>query len=171
MSVVQTEYPNYHDGMVDGQVANTTTYDVDSAILNHATVNVPFGRYVRTATAAGANARDVELGVAAGAGRGIAIMDERLPGASAGEYTNGDPVSVLWRGDVAVRVSAAVTGGSNVVVATVQTGADATLETVGQLSTKAANATHLLLAGARFMTTAAAQEIAVVRLAGSVPAA
>ena len=101
---------------------------------------------------------------------GIAIQDERLPGTSDAAYVNGDPVSVLWRGDVAVRVSAAVAAGDSVVIASAGSGSDATLEVVGQASSKAPSATHVQIAGARFMSAAAAQGIAVVRLAGSVPA-
>ena len=245
MSVVQTSYPNEHDALLQGQMADTTTADVDSLLLKGA-ADVPFGMAVCNSAASGAGDRDVDLGVrrvraarindnngiAAGdltitvdslrdtvirpgtlitiasevilvsaatattltvvraqmgstaAGhannaeifylnenefRGIACRDIRLP-AQQDVYETGDVVSVLWRGDVAVKVSAAVSAGDEVVAATAGSGSGAALETTGQLSSKLPNATHTPIAGARFLTSVAAQGLAVVRLAGPTPA-
>ena len=239
MSVVQTTYPNYHEDFVDGQIADTSTCDVDSYFLADADP-VPFGRVVRahtgdrgcilgpgrtsiamlsaalnnSATSASVdNIRGTEMpagihiaidneimyvsGVAGGtltivrgalnstaaahtnntrvnplneiSMLGIAIQDQRLGASSGVTYMQGDPVSVLWRGDVAVRVSAAVEAsdsGGDVVVASNASGAGTTLETRGQLSTKAVASNHLLIPNARFISSADAQGIAVVRLSG-----
>ena len=239
MSVVQTTYPNVHQGFVDGQIADTSTADIDSYFLADA-LPVPFGRVVRghtgergcilgpgrvtfallsaaisnsATTATVDNIRNTELpagthavidseiiyisGVATGtitivrgalgsapaahannanvqpfneiSMLGIAIQDERLRASSGVTYMQGDPVSVLWRGDVALRVSAAVDAtdrAGGVVVASSGSGAGTTLETRGQLSSKAPSTTHLLIPNARFISSAAAQGIAVVRLSG-----
>ena len=240
MSIVQTVYPNFHQALVDGQVADTSTHDIDSYVLTDA-LAVPFGRVVRShsgvrgcilgpgrttfarlsaalsnsATSATVDAvRNTELpagihavidneiiyisGVATGTPTivrgalnttpaahsnnanvhpldeismlGVAIMDERLPASSGTSYNMGDPVSVLWRGDVAVQVSAAVEAADrfgDVVVASGGSGAGTTLETRGQLSTKAQSTTHIRIPNARFISSAAAQGVAVVRLTGA----
>ena len=249
MSIIQTEWPNFHDEYVDGQVANTQTCDVDSFRLV-GTDNVPFGRIIQPvdSPAAGSadsvargNRRSVSLGAsreqialldaalnnsatslsydssvagerfqvgqfivvndeimsvsAIGANltvvrgalgssaaahanndpifafdsivmAGIAVSDPRLPATSGGVYTPNEVVSGLWRGDVASRVSSAVSRGDDVVVATAASGAGNTLETVGQLSSRAPDSTHILIPNAEFMSDTAAQGIAVVRLSG-----
>ena len=250
MAIVQTTYTNFLGARVDGQIADTTTCDVDSYRLAGA-AGVPFGRMVQPSQVTNAVDKGVDLGVRrtqvamvngainnsnttlvvdepsghlAGGARGLidtfimvgseilhvtgatstdltvtrgalgssaaaiaddvavyafdsavftglAIMDERLPGTSAGAYVTDDPVSVLWRGDVVVKVSAAVVQGQSVVAATVASGTDATVETVGQLSAKAPSATHIAIPGARFETGAAAQGLAIVRLTGPAPTA
>ena len=241
MSVVQSEYPNRHVALVDGQIADTQTCDIDSLTLEGA-VNVPFGRMVRPGAGAkaclpgirrqhlatvngainnsattlvvdalsesvaggelvpintyvvvgqeillvtGATATDLTvvrgvLGSTAAAiadnaevwlfrsavFSGIAVQDERLPASSAGAYTPGEVLSVLHRGDVAVKVSAAVAVGQAVVAATRAT---ATAEVLGQLSAKTPDSSHVLVPGARFVSAAAAQGIAIVRFTGATP--
>ena len=167
MAVVQSTYPNFHAAKVDGQVADTTTADIDSYRLTGAT-SVPFGRAVSRSNQAGAGDRDCELYEGARYA-GIAVMDERLAAGANGTYKQGDSLSAMWRGDVAVKVSAAVAPGDDVVIATAASGTGATAEEIGQLSSKAADGTHIALTGARFLTTTAAQDIAVVRLAGPAP--
>lgn len=167
MAVVQTTYPNTHDALVDGQIADTQTCDIDSYVLT-GDDDIPFGRAVSRSNATGAGDRDCERYEGARFA-GLAVQDERLPAASGGAYKKGDPVSVLWRGDVAVKVSAAVAAGDDVTIATAASGAGATAEEIGQLSTKGADTTHILLTGARFTKTAAAQGLAIVRLAGPAP--
>ena len=237
MSIVQTEYPNFHDALVAGQVADTVTCDIDSRIVNTATP-VPFGRGVRpdgTGTqgiALGVRQQQVALvngginnsvttvnvdgysavwsefpagrhilvdsefmyvsGVAANALTivrgalgstaashaddaavfvldgpidfdGIAIMDERKPAASGTSYAEGESCSVLWRGDVAVEVSGAVSRDSHV-VCTRDAGTD---DPVGSFSARAPDATHVRIPGASFRRAAAAGEISVIRLSGA----
>lgn len=102
--------------------------------------------------------------------RGISIIDYALPAANGAVYKTADIVSAMVRGEVAVRVSGAVTEGDQVVAATVASGTGANAEAVGQLSSKPADGTHVLLRGARFIRSAAAGGLSVVRLAGPVPA-
>ncbi len=61
MPVVQTEYPNTHDALVQGQLVDPQTCDVDSMNLVGA-AGVPFGYAVRRSTGASAGDRDIELG-------------------------------------------------------------------------------------------------------------
>ena len=167
MAIVQSSYDVFHDGMVEGQVLNTQTCDVDS-LRNIGDDAIPFGRSVQRATAAGAGPRDIELGVKTNKFVGIAIQDERVPAADGMTFSKGEIVPVLWRGDVVVRVFTAVAAGADVVVATVQSSAKPP-EFEGQFSSVAADSTHILIAGARFMTAAAVGGLAVVRLAGPLP--
>ena len=232
MSVVQTGYPNYHAALVDGQIVNTQTCDVDS---HTAAANIPFGHGLELLTdgrvqrgagrqavamltaniVAGATTASIDsegnpytelpagqhyiidseiifvtettattmtivrgqLGSTAAAHsnndvvlplignssfHGVSVQDERLPAASGGQYTAGDIVSVIYRGDVAVRVSAAVAvGGLAVVTRNGTTG-----DELGRFSSRAPDANHVLVPGARFTRAAADDGIAVLRLAG-----
>ena len=170
MSVVQTTYPNVHEGFVDGQIADTSTADIDSYFLTGTGSDVPFGRAISVSNVAGAGDKDA-VPYAGARFAGIAIQDERLKASSGESYKTGDPVSTLWRGDVVVLVSAAVANGNAVSIATVGGGTGDTLEVIGQLSAKTADATHIALAGAVFLSTAVAQGLATVRLAGPAPVA
>ena len=166
MSVVQTEYPNFHTALVDGQVADTTTCDVDSYRLTGDDA-VPFGRAVSRIAAETIGDKRAERYTGARYA-GIAIQDERLPGASNGQYTKGEVMSVIWRGDVAVKVHAAVAAGDDVVISQTTDGGGG--REIGMLSsTPAAANQYIALAGARFIRGAAAGGIAVVRLAGPAP--
>ena len=259
MSIIQTEYPNFHQEFVDGQVANTQTCDIDSTRVDADSANVPFGRIVQPVEApasgsAASVARDGRQRVQLGASRrqiatvngainnsattlvvdaptsvlpgmsalgvdrgrsafivvgteilevtaatatnltvvrgalgstaaaiandaevlafesiimaGIAVSDQRLPATSNAIYTPGEVLSALWRGDVATLVSAQVRRGDHVVVATAASGTGNTAETIGQLSAKAPDATHILIPHAEFVRDTSAQEISVVRLSG-----
>ncbi len=97
---------------------------------------------------------------------GVAVSDPRLPAKSEAVYTPAEVVSTLWRGDVAVKVSAAVAKHDPVVVATAASGAGNAEETVGQFSAKAPSATHIRVPNAEFIYGAPAQGIAVMRLSG-----
>ena len=118
-------------------MANTNTCSVDSRV-NQSTGSIPFGRAVSRSNQTGAPDNGIEVYEGARF-EGIAIMDERVPASSGVAFATGDIVPVLWHGDVAVKVSAAVTNNSDVVIATAESGAGATFEEIGQLSTKAAN--------------------------------
>lgn len=96
--------------------------------------------------------------------RGIALMDERIRAENGLVFKEGDIIPGIWRGDVAVKVSAAVAVGQRVVAATQASGAGNALETKGQLSAKAPDATHVPLLGATWVKGAAAQGIAIVRI-------
>ena len=165
MSVVQTTYPNRHGKLVEGQIVDTSTYDVDSLALAGAD-DLFFGMMARQSAVASSGDRDIDAGGGTALMRGIAVMDER--NRTAGKFETGQIVPVLYRGDIAVKVSAVVANGNEVVAATAASGSAATREEIGQLSTKGNDATHIVVPGARFMTDAAAQGLAVVRLAGLV---
>ena len=170
MAVVQTTYPNEHGELVQGQIANPNTCNVDSVYLAGAD-DLMFGMMARQSAVADTPPNAVDAGADTNLMRGIAVMDERLPAGRDGAFETNDIVPVLWRGDIAVKVSADVTDGADVVAATVASGTGAAREEIGQLSTKAADGTHILVPGARFMTDADAQDIAVVRLSGLVGSA
>ena len=97
--------------------------------------------------------------------RGIAIMDERQQAARTGAFETGDEVPVLWRGDVAVPVSAAVSVDDQAVV----TRTSATGDAVGSLSSRSPSGRHVAIPGGRFLTAAANTKIAVLRLSGFNP--
>ncbi len=98
---------------------------------------------------------------------GIAVMDERLKARAdvTDAYAEGDPLSIMNRGDIATKVSAAVAAGNQVVVTT----ETATGDPAGSLSSRPVDATHVAVPNARFVTAAADDGIAVVRLGGIVP--
>ena len=87
MSIIQNEWPNFHDEYVDGQVANTQTCDIDSFRLV-GDDNVPFGRIVQIVdTPASGSADSVGRGnrrrVSLGASREqIAQLDAALNNSS-----------------------------------------------------------------------------------------
>ena len=228
MSVVQTTYPNFHDALVVGQVADVQTCDIDTGTLE-GTANVGFGVAVQP----GAN----DKGIVAGAGRaqvalldaalnnsattlsydgvrssegfrvgqyvvvdsevmhvsaagadltvargvfgttaaahtdnspvldfdsalfaGVTVMDQRLRASQGVEFEPGDPVPVLHRGDIAVAVAAAVSTGDAV-----------TVDAAGAFGNDAADGTHIQIPNARFIRTATAGGISVVRIAGLAP--
>ena len=91
--------------------------------------------------------------------RGVAIMDERLPASNGVTFTTGDIVPVLHRGDVAVPVSAAVSA-DGLVVATIVA---VTSDPEGSFSSRTPDSTHVVVPGARFLTSAAASGVAVAR--------
>ena len=166
MSVVQTAYPNFHDALVDGQVADTTTCDIDSYVLT-GDDDVAFGRAVSRVAAEVIGQKRGERYTGARYA-GIAIQDERLPASSAAAYKKGDVMSVIWRGDVAVKVHAAVAAGDDVVISQTTDGGGG--REIGMLSSANAAANqYIALAGARFIRGAPAGGIAVVRLAGPAP--
>ena len=232
MAVVQTTYPETHGLYVQGQVADTSTCDIDS---HTAAGNIPFGYgvellgdgrvqpgagrqpvalltatmaanattaaidnegmpytelpagrhyiidseiiYVTATTAAQLTCVRGQLGSTAAAHQnndsvlpligqstfhGIAVMDERIPASSGEQYTQGDIAGILYRGDIAVRVSAAVAVGGHAVV----TRDGSTGDELGRVSSRAPDASHVLIPGARFIRAATDNNIAVVRLSG-----
>ena len=154
MATVQTTYPNVHDQWLDGQIADTSSCDVDSY---SAAADINFGRAVH---ATGSDAVTMGIGTAE-TFRGIAIMDQRVPATAGEKYPKGEVVSVLWRGDVAVEADGAVTTGG---IPTVNT-------TTGKVGIKAASATQIALTRSRFIQGAAAGKIAILRVDGLEPAA
>ena len=112
MAVVQRTYERRAQPLVAGQIANTQTCDIDTMI----SVNddpIPFGRMVYHDSVAGAGAHDAKLGAVTGRTRGVAIQDERIPASDGVAFARGERIPVMWRGDVAVRVEAAVVADDN----------------------------------------------------------
>ena len=95
--------------------------------------------------------------------RGVAVMDERVKASNGEQFETGDVMPVLWRGDIAVQVSGAVTAGAHVVM---RTGAGTTGDPSGSFSARPPGGTHLLIPGAQFLTAAADNGLAVLRLTG-----
>ena len=233
MAVVQSAYPNVHGSLVLGQIASTSTRDVDSFTADE---TIPFGCGVgRTATGvelgaareivgttdAAMLAADtaVDITIPADAARysqvlvsdyylleeeivivwgadadginsmergylgttaadhasgtilyrlqggnlfaGVAIMDERTRASSPdGEYAAGEIISVLYRGDVAVRVAHAVNAGETASLVV------AAGDNLGTFTNLPSDHDNIQIAGAEFLTSAAADGIAVVRLMG-----
>ena len=236
MSIVQTTYPNFHEALVAGQVADTVNCDIDSMLNLSATpiefgwgvgirvpprgvepgaarkliarlnasvndsataVNVdsegnpfptlPAGQHyiiddeivyvtATSPTAITAMARGQLGSTAAGhtdnatvlsllaetSFRGVAIQDERLPAASGTAYQEGDPVSVMWRGDVGVLVTAAVSVGDAATITLVA----GTNDPIGAWSARPPTRDHGFVAGAHFLRDAASGALSVLRLTG-----
>ena len=162
MPQVQTSYTERHVNAYAGMIANPQTCDLDSGEWEDATAgNTNTGKF-GYACQQGTAATEVKSGIAAGTFRGILVIDKTLQPVQDDEYTEGDVASVLWRGDVWVPVESAVVVGGDVTVKA----------TTGQLSSAAAAAGQILIAGARWMTAqAVVGGLAKVRLAGPVPAA
>ena len=155
----QTDYSETNDKYYAGMQINPHTADVDTFIAEG---EIGFG--ISTIRGAGTNDKGVVLGaVVAGAAvtefYGITILDPtRDPERGLDVYKSGDNVSVLWRGDIVVKVSTAVTAGS---VPTI-TAATGVFRQGG-----ASGTTIGTLAGARYLTDADADGLAIVRLYGS----
>ena len=93
---------------------------------------------------------------------GVSVMDERLRAAAGVTFDTGDLMPVLWRGDIAVIVSAAVVVGDYAVATVTQATGDA----LGSFSTRTPGGRHAVIPGATFLTAAADNGIAVLRLTG-----
>ena len=158
MAVVQSAYAEDHAKAVAGMIANTTTCDVDSMrIEGTSTTAIDFGVAVQQGTAYD----QAEAGIATATFRGVTVLDKTLNPGQNDTYVVGDIASILYRGDIWVEVEAAVTVGANVTADT----------TTGQLSTAAVSNSQILIAGATWVTAAAADGLAIVRFSGELPSA
>ena len=89
--------------------------------------------------------------------RGISIMDKSLPVEDNDTYVNGKLAAVMHSGEIWVQTDGAVT-----------VGADVTAHlTTGELGSAAPDGDHVAIAGARWMTAAANNGVARVRLAAA----
>lgn len=95
--------------------------------------------------------------------RGIAIMDERVAASRGVQFQTNDIVPVLWRGDVAVRVNAAVAEGDQAVAAAATSGA---AYSIGTFSSRSPGGNQVAIPGGRFVSSAASGALAVLRLDG-----
>lgn len=157
MAVVQSTYSENIRPAVAGMVANMTSWDADTRLVETA-AGIPFG----VAVGQGAAARGAVLGAAAAAGFvGISMRDVTNDTIPADKYGLTDNMAVLTEGDIWVLTGGAVT-----------VGADVTFDSVtGVLSSAAASGTQFVIAGARWQTPTGGAALAVVRLGGVLPAA
>lgn len=156
MGTVQTTYTeNIGDGKA-GMIASTSNCDTFSAEVE-TTAGIAFGVAVHQ----GAAADQIDVGVDGAAAApfavskylGITVRDRTRP-AEDEEYKKGAIATVITKGDVWVKVGAAVAAGDDVTVK----------EATGVLSSAAAADGQFLLPNARFLTAAAANGLAKVRL-------
>ena len=94
--------------------------------------------------------------------RGVAIQDERVPAKNGTVFKTSDAVPVLYRGNVVVPISAAVVKDGHVCITTTTDGTDLR----GMFSSRNVDATHILIPGARFIRSGAADATSVVRFGG-----
>lgn len=156
-AAVQTTYAETLKPGKAGMVANMTDWDADTLIVE-TDAGIGFG----LAVGQGTDPKQAVIGAASAAAfRGISVRDVTLESTDEDKYADGKNMAVLTRGDIWV-----VTGGD------VTAGADVTFAAAtGVLSSAAAGGSQFTIAGARWMTTAASGELAIVRLRGPTPAA
>ena len=151
MPQVQTTYQDVHDKAVAGML-HGALHRVDTRVAEGAD-GIGFGLACKKGTTDGA----ATLGYAANDFVGISIKDPTLIPRDEDKYTKGVPMACLTDGDIWVTADGAVEDGDDVTV---------TLAT-GVIGSKGVSATIVKLAGARWMTTAADTELAIVRLTGN----
>lgn len=160
MPTVQATYGERIPQAVAGQVANMTTFDADTRI-----VETPAGIGFGVAVSQGTADKQVLLGGASAAVFvGISMRDVTLDDpTNTDEYQEGENAAILTRGDIWVTTGGAVSAGDEVVFD----------GTTGVLSSAApgAGVSPFAIAGARWMTSAGNGELAIVRLSGELPSA
>jgi len=156
MPAVQTTYATAMQPGLEGQVATQLNDDNSETRICETAAGIGFGR----AVSEGANARGAVLG---GATKflGITVRDVSLvpaAGVTADLYPQRINMGVMLAGDMWVRVVAAVTHG-----------APATYNsTTGQLNPASAG---VAIVGSRYLTSAGAGELALLRLTNPAPGA
>ena len=139
-----------------GFIPDGSSYEADSRTLEGANASVGFG----LAVAQGTGERGVILASsAANQFVGVTVADNRLPPSQEDKYATADTVTVLYRGRIMVQVDGAVAAGNDVTYH----------KTTGELGTTAVGANHYAIAGARWLTTAADNGLAIVQLSGELP--
>lgn len=157
MSFVQTTYSENMAAAVPGMPADAD-FSADSRTVE-TEAGIGFGLAVSQGTAD----KGALLGAAAATGFvGVTIRDKGVVNASnADKYNEGDTAAVMTRGDIWVTVAAAVEAGDDVTFSS----------TTGALSSVAADGTNFAITGARWMTSAAQNGLAILRLGGALPSA
>ena len=153
MAVVQSTYNETHAVAVAGML-HGAKHRVDTRTTEGA-AGIGFG----LACKKGTGDYNATLGIAANDFVGISVKDPTLIPRDEDKYTAGVPMAVVTDGDIWVTAEAAVADGDNV-------SANAT---TGALST--AGGANITVPGARWMTSAAAGGLAIVRLTGALGAA
>ena len=172
MAIVQSTYVQKHAVARNGQIANLQTCTVDSYLVT-ATAGIAFG----VACKQGTNAKEVLVGVAPIATTpfastdfvGVSVLDPTRDPADEDTYKKGAHASLIVRGDLWVQVESAVTVGGDV-TANADTGelssaAGSAVVTGGQ-----AHPGQVVIPGARWMSAAAADGLAQLRLGTFLPA-
>jgi hypothetical protein len=149
MPVVQSTYSATIPIGLEGQIADMATSNSDTKICE-TVAGIGFGRVVST----GAAARGVILGGAAF--YGISVRDITLQhlDADLDKYLTGENMQVLTMGDIWVKPTVGVTQGTPAAYDT----------TTGQL-----NVAGTAIAGSRWLTTALANAMALLRLTRTAP--
>lgn len=150
MAVVQSAYSERMAAGLPGMVSDMWPSKVETRNCETA-AGIPFG----VAVGQGAADRGCVLGAAAVTGFvGISVRDVTIDSDTPDKYPENANMGVLNEGDIWVTVDGNVTAGQNVTFVT----------TTGALGTVAADGTHLLITGARWMTSALSGGVAIVRL-------
>ena len=163
MAVLQKTYQENLDPARAGQIADMTLSNVDTRICKTA-AGIGFG----LAVVKGTGAEAAQLGGDASVSAdfvGITVRDITLTPSAGNKYPEGAPMGVLTEGDIWVEAGAAVTHGQDVAFdpATGALSSDAASTNAGSV--------RQIIAGARWMTSAAANKLAIVRLTGPLGAA
>lgn len=155
MATIQTSYAENIGDAREGFVANMKHCEVVTGEVE-TSAGIGFGLAVHQGTAAD----QIALGGEAGADPfvaakflGVTVRDRtRTPGDD--KYLKGSNATVLTKGDIWVKVEAAVSVGDDV----------SFKESTGQFSTAAGSATQATVPRARWLTAAAANGLALLRL-------
>jgi hypothetical protein len=157
MAVVQSTYSERLSPGIAGTFANETNYDVDTC--NCETVaGIGFGLAVSQGTA---DNGAVLGGASAAVFRGVSMKDVTLVNNTVDKYAQDQNMAVATEGDIWVTVGSDVAKGADVTF----------VASTGVLGSVAADGTHFAIAGARWMTTAANGNLAILRLSGNLPSA
>lgn len=157
MTALQTSYSETQRVALPGMPATMHGYDVDTRQCE-TVAGIGFGLGVSQGSAD----KGVLLGVASAAlFAGVSMRDVTQDVANLDKFVRYGDVPVMTRGDIWVTVGSDVAKGADVTV----------VVSTGVLGSVAADGTHLLIAGARWMTTASNGGLAILRLSGHLPAA
>ena len=161
MPAVQSAYQERIDEFYEGQIIDPHTCDVSTYIAEAA---IGFGRPIIRGS--GDDLR-VVMGIAPTTGGsnpfpanefyGISIKDPTRDPEENDQYRIGAHVNVMWRGDIVVMVTAAVSAGGVVRVDSA----------TNRFTSAAASATIRTITGARFLRDASANGLSIVRLYGN----
>ena len=116
MATVQSSYTEKHNKAYAGLIADTTTCDVDSFLVDD-DAGIGFGLAVRRG-AGGTTVSTEKKALAYDANNedddgsdfiGVSVLDKTLQPSQEDRYVRGDIASVLWRGDIWVVIEGNVT--------------------------------------------------------------
>ena len=160
MPTVQDSYSLRMGNGYEGQIADTTTCDVDTFVADESS-GIGFGKAVKRGTLAG----ECSLGADGASSSpfavndflGVTVRDRTRSPKDSDKYVDNSHVAVLFRGDIWVKVGGAVALGNAVTVD----------EDTGVFSATAAADGQFAVPNARWMTAAASGGLAILRLGGA----